>query len=237
MPVGREKWPTVLIRRIMAFWAARAAVVFLTACASSGAVARTPEGALDEYSRALREGRSKDAYALLSAEAKKDIPYESFQRILRENPDEVKELSRALDARAAPPRVTAIVTAPSGESLLLVYEDGAWRVDGSAIDLYGQSSPEASLRSFVRAFKNRRYDVLLRFVPDAERDGLGVEELKRAWEGEERKELEALVSAVESGLATAKLEITGDRATMAFGAGGSVELVREQGIWKVEDLH
>jgi hypothetical protein len=217
-------------------WAARAAVVLLTACASSGTTPRTPEGALDAYSRALREGRPKDAYALLSTDAKKDIPYETFQRILKENPDEVKELARSLETRAAPPRVTAVVTAQTGESLLLVYEDGAWRVDGSAIDLYGQSSPEATLRSFVRAFKNRRYDVLLRFVPESEREGLGVEELKRAWEGEERKELEALVSAVEAGLATAKLEVTGDRATMAFGAGGSVELVRERGIWKVEDL-
>jgi hypothetical protein len=120
---------------------------------------------------------------------------------------------------------------------LLVYEDGTWRVDGSTIDLYGQSSPAAALRSFVRAFKNRRYDVLLRFVPESEREGLGVEELRRAWEGEEQKELEALVSAVEAGLATAELEVTGDRATMAFGAGGTVELVRERGIWKVEDLH
>ena len=132
--------------------------------------------------------------------------------------------------------VTAVVTAPSGESLLLVYEDGAWRVDGSAIDLYGQSTPESALRSFVRAFRNRRYDVLLRFIPDAEREGLGAAELKRAWEGGERAELERLVSAVETALPTARLEVTGDRATMAFGAAGTVELVREKGAWKVEDL-
>lgn len=212
-----------------------AATLLLGACASSGP-ARTPEGALSAYSQALREGRTRDAYALLSADAKKDIPYETFQRILRENPEEVKELGRALETRAAPARVTAVVTAPNGEALELVYEDGAWRVDASAIDLYGQSTPAIALRSFVRAFKNRRYDVLLRFVPESEKEGLGVEELRRAWEGEERKELEALVSAVEAGLPTANLEITGDRATMAFGAGGTVELVRERGLWKVEDL-
>jgi hypothetical protein len=197
----------------------------------------SPQDALSAYSAALRAGRSRDAYALLSAEAKKDIPYESFERIVRENPDEVKELGRSLAQPASPPRVTAVVKAPNGESLLLVLEDGTWRVDGSAIDLYGQGTPEAALRSFVQAFKNRRYDVLLRFVPDAEREGLGAAELKRAWEAEdERAELESLVTAVEASLSSANLEVTGDRATMAYGTGGTVELVREGGVWKLEDL-
>lgn len=216
--------------------AAWGSLVVALACACGGARQGSPQAALDAYSDALREGRPREAYALLSAEAKKDIPYESFERILRENPEEVKELGRALAHPASPPRVTAEVTAPNGEALLLVYEDGAWRVDAASVDLYGQDSPEAALRAFVRAFKNRRYDVLLRFVPEAEREGLGVDELKRAWEGEERAELEALVGAVEAGLPTAKLEVTGDRATMAFGSGGTVELVRERGVWKVEDL-
>ena len=211
------------------------ALFSLTACASTQQNL-SPQEVLDAYATALREGRTADAYALLSAEAKKEIPYESFQRIVRENPDEVKEIARSLASPASPPRVTAVVTAPSGEALLLVYEGGAWRVDGSAIDLYGQSTPEAALQAFVRAFRNRRYDVLLRFIPDAEREGLGVAELKRAWEGGERAELERLVSAVETALPTARLEVTGDRATMAFGAAGTVELVREKGVWKVEDL-
>lgn len=214
---------------------ALAVAAFAAACGAARQQ-RSPQEALDAYAGALREGRTADAYALLSTEAKKEIPYESFQRIVRENPDEVREIARALATPASPPRVTAVVTAPSGESLLLVYEDGAWRVDASAIDLYGQATPEAALRSFVRAFHNRRYDVLLRFVPDAEREGLGVEELKRAWEGAERAELERLVGAVETALPSGRLEVTGDRATMAFGAAGTVELVRERGAWKVEDL-
>lgn len=209
-------------------------LVLLSACGASRPA--SPQEALAAYSAALRAGRAHDAYELLSAEAKKDIPYESFERIVRENPDEVAEIGRSLGHPAAPPRVTARVKAPNGESLLLVLENGAWRVDGSAVDLYGQTSPESALKAFVLAFKNRRYDVLLRFVPDAEREGLGVEELKRAWEGEERAELEALVAAVEANLPNGRLEVTGDRATMAFGAGGTVELVREGGLWKVEDL-
>lgn len=210
------------------------AVALATACAASRPA--SPEDTLSAYASALRAGKARDAYDLLSADAKKDIPYASFQRILRENPAEAVAIGRALAQPAAPPRVTAVVKAPNGETLLLVLEDGAWRVDGSAIDLYGQGTPETALRSFVRAFRNRRYDVLLRFVPDAEREGLDETKLKGSWEGEERAELEGLVAAVESSLSTASLEVTGDRATMAFGTGGTVELVRERGLWKVEDL-
>jgi hypothetical protein len=220
-------------------WKAALLVLVTAASASACAGAQeqlSPQQALDAYATALRDGRTADAYALLSTEAKKEIPYESFQRIVRENPDEVKEIARSLASPASPPRVTAVVAAPSGEALLLVYEGGAWRVDGSAIDLYGQTTPEAALSAFVRAFRNRRYDVLLRFIPDAEREGLGVAELKRAWEGDERADLERLVAAIETALPTARLEVTGDRATMAFGAAGTVELVRERGVWKVEDL-
>jgi hypothetical protein len=210
----------------------------LLLCSACGASRPTsPQAALSAYSEALRAGHAREAYDLLSDKAKKDIPYESFQRIIRENPDEVAEIGRSLARPVAPPRVTAVVQAPNGESLKLVLEDGQWRVDGSAIDLYGQGSPEVALKAFIRAFKNRRYDVLLRFVPDAEREGLGADELRRAWEGEERTELESLVAAVEANLPNGRLEVTGDRATMAFGAGGTVELVREGGLWKVEDLH
>jgi hypothetical protein len=204
------------------------------ACAASRPT--TPEATLSAYAAALRAGQAKEAYELLSTDAKKDIPYASFQRILRENPDEAVAIGRALAQPAAPARVTAVVKAPNGESLLLVLEDGAWRVDGSAIDLYGQGTPETALRSFVRAFKNRRYDVLLRFVPEGEREGLDAKKLESAWAGEERTELEGLVAAVESSLPSSSLEVTGDRATMAFGTGGTVELVRERGLWKVEDL-
>src|SRR5262245_35576618 len=121
--------PFVLTRRGMQKGALPVlfAVALATACASSRPA--SPEGTLSAYAAALRAGKAREAYDLLSADAKKDIPFASFQRILRENPDEAVAIGRALAQPAAPPRVTAVVKAPNGESLLLVLEDGAWRVD------------------------------------------------------------------------------------------------------------
>ena len=142
----------------------------------------------------------------------------------------------SLTPRKPPPLVTATVTAPNGETLLLVYEDGHWRVDGSAIDLYSQSTPESSVRAFVRAFNNKRFDVLMRFVPDSKTEGLDAAKLKKAWDGEQRQEMEQLTQALEAALPTANFELIGDRATMAYGAGGTVELVRERGLLDDEQI-
>lgn len=117
-----------------------------------------------------------------------------------------------------------------------MYEAGQWRVDASAIDLYSQASPEAAVRAFIRAFENKRWDVLMRFVPDGKKEGLDAAKLKKAWEGEQKDELTRLTQALAAALPTAKFERIGERATMSYGAGGTVELLREHGAWKVEEF-
>lgn len=205
------------------------------ACSAQKPV-QSPDQALDAYAQALSEGRVKDAYDLLSDQAKNNISFEAFQRMIQENPEEIQEIARSLTRPSGPPLVTATVTTPNGESLLMVYENGAWRVDGSAIDLYNQSTPKGAIFAFIRAFESKRYDVLMRFVPDAKREGLDEKKLKSAWEGEQAHEMERLIQALKAALPTARIEVLGERATMAYGAGGTVELLREQGVWKVEEF-
>ena len=132
--------------------------------------------------------------------------------------------------------MTASVTPSGGPTLLLVYEDGEWRVDGTSIDLYSQATPERAVAAFVRAYENQRFDVLLRFVPDAQKKDLTVEGLQKAWTSDQRAEVERMMQALRAALPTARFELLGDRATLAFGAGGTLELLREHGVWKVEDL-
>ena len=132
-----------------------------------------PSDTLRAYAQALEQGRVDDAYRLLSDEAKRSMSLEAFRRAVRENPEDVLEIARALARPASDPVVTATVTVPNGEELYLVYEGGRWRIDGAAVDLYGQATPRQALLGFLRAFDRRRYDVILRYVPDAEKEGLG----------------------------------------------------------------
>ena len=204
------------------------------------------------YAKALDEGRADDAYKLLSNEAKRSVSLEAFRRMVKDNPDDVRDIARALTRSGSEPVVTATVSAPGGDKLELVYEGGRWTIDGTGIDRYGQATPRQALTGFLRAFQRGRYDVLMRYVPNAEREGradalwgegdgkssggLTADKLKAAWTGEQKEYISSIVQAIVSALPTASIEQTEDRAAMPYGAGGTVMFVREDGLWKIEDL-
>jgi hypothetical protein len=197
--------------------------------------AEDPQSILRSYSRALEEGRAEDAYRMLSEEARRGISLEAFRRMVKDNPEEVREIAKALARPTATPVVTATVTSSNGQELQLVLESGKWRVEATAIDLYAQDTPRHAIQGFVRAVERKRYDVVLKFVPDSHKEGLDPSKLKTAWEGHDKEEIEQVVSSLKQALPTASIEETGDRATMAYGA-GTMQLVRERGLWKIEDF-
>ncbi len=264
----------------------------LGACGSTLAQ-QGPSDTLRAYSLALEQGRVEDAYHLLSDEAKRSLSLEAFRRAVKENPQDVGEIAHALSRPATDPIITATVTVPSGDELVLVYEGGRWRIDASAVDLYGQATPRQAILGFLRAFERKRYDVILRYVPDAEREGIAdvggageeepipgskaetapkpgappakappaaeqadagarpaepvkalgagdtqltAEKLRTAWEGPYKEEINRKLQAIKTALPTAQIEETGDSAAMSYGAGGTVALMREHGVWKIRDL-
>jgi hypothetical protein len=127
------------------------------------------------------------------------------------------------------------VTAPSGEEVDLVLENGTWKVEATAIDLYAQDSPRHAVQGFVRALERKRYDMILRYVPDAHKEGLDAAKLKSAWEGHDKEEMDQVLAALKESLPNASIEETGESAQMPYGA-GVLRLVREHGAWKIEDF-
>ncbi len=224
--------------------------LILTLGAAGCASTSGPSDTLRAYASALEDKRVDDAYRMLSDEAKRAISLEAFRRMVLENPDDVLEVARALARPAAPPVVTATVTMPNGDELALVLEDGKWRVDAAAVDLYGQSTPRQALAGFLRAHERRRYDVLLRYIPDADREGatagplgaateggaITAEQLKAAWEGAQKEETDRVLQALRAALPTATIEENGDTASMSYGSGGTVSFLRERGLWKIRDF-
>jgi hypothetical protein len=239
-------------------------------CGSSAIVQQGPSDALRSYAQALREGRVEDAYRLLSDDAKRSMSLDAFRRAAKENPDEIKEIAQAVSRPASDPVVTATVNMPNGDELLLVFENGKWRIDAAAIDLYSQATPRQALAGFLRAYERKRYDVILRYVPDAEKTGvlpgdepppalaapasgsptpnspaakadasttdITAEKLRKDWEGPQKEQMSRIVQAIRTALPTAAIEETGDNAAMSYGAGGTVALVREHGLWKIRDF-
>jgi hypothetical protein len=223
------RWPALLAYGLLLAAPAPAA------CGAGQYAGGDPQSALHDYARALEEGRADDAYRRLSDEARRGISIEAFRRMVKDDPEGVKEIGRSLERPTAPPVVTATVTSTGGQELHLVLEDGAWRVDASSIELYAQDTPRHAIQGFVRAVERKRFDVVMRYVPETHKEGLDATKLKSAWEGHEQEEIQQVVSAVKQALPTATIEETGERATMPYGA-GTMQLVREHGLWKIENF-
>lgn len=208
-------------------------LVFALLCACPGRQA-SPESSVRAFADALDEGRFEAAYRQLGAAYRMRVPFVEFERHLRQHPEEVRALIGMMAHVAETEEVTARVPFPDGDALELVREDGRWRVVGNAVDFYDQSTPRATLRSFVRAMERRRYDVVLRFVPEADREGMSEEHMGQAWEGDAREEIDRLVANLRANL-DRPIEVVGDRATMTYGDSFTVQFLREDDVWKIED--
>ena len=224
----------MLLLRSMRRFAPIFLVLAMAACGGAPR-AEDPSSVLKSYARALEESRAEDAYRMLSDEARRGISLEAFRRMVKDNPEEVREIGRALARPTSSPIVTATVTSPNGQELELVLENGKWKIESTAIDLYAQDSPRHAVQGFVRALERKRYDVILKYVPDAHKEGLDAAKLKAAWEGHDKEEMEQVLSSLKQSLPAATIEETGERATMPYGA-GTMQLVREHGLWKIEDF-
>jgi hypothetical protein len=206
----------------------------LMAC--GGAQTSSPEGALQAYAHALHDGRSDDAYALVSDTGKKALSLEQFRAMVKQNPEDAKDLAKSLDKPSRPAEVTATVTTQTGQTLELVLERGRWKLDASSVDLYAQDTPRHALVGFVRAVERKRYDILLRYITDAHRVAFDEATLKAAWEGPDKEEVARVVGLVRTALASgAAIEETGTRATLSYGT-GTVQLQKERSAWKIEDF-
>jgi hypothetical protein len=233
-------------------------VALAGATGGCGASGHAPEDTVSAFARALRDGRADDAYDLMSAEYRRRVSREEFRRHVRHNRDELRETAEALSHPEGPAEQTARVVLGEGEVVELVRDGGRWRIATNLVDYYDQSTPRAALRTFVRAMERERYDVVLRLVPDADREGMTPERMREAFSGEGREEISRLLVELRAAL-DAPIEQVGDHATLRYGGtaraaeggrggggegvsaagetgrGRVVRFVREGGRWKIED--
>jgi hypothetical protein len=198
--------------------------------------AHQPEGpaaTLQDFGAALARGDTRAAYALTSADFQKRTPYEAFAAGLGSNAGDTKDLGRrvAEQAQHVAPRVD--VQLAQGDAVALVLESGRWRVDGPAPEPWGQRTPRAALRTFVRAMGERRYDIVLRLVPRRHRAELNTDKLKQYWEAHP-EETKAMLARLQAALAAPIVE-SGDEAHMPYGSDLEMVFVREDGVWRIED--
>lgn len=204
------------------------------ACHSAPAPPLTPEATIRAFARALNRAQYDEAYLLMSESYRKRLSLAEFKKKLTENPDETLAVSNALSHVQATAEQEAVVTYADDKELRLQRRGERWFLTTSVVDFYDQSTPRAALGSFVEAMRRKRYDVVMRLVPNSDKEGLSAERMEQAWSGEEREQVERMLSNLREH-ADDPIEIIGDHATMPYGEHLQVQFVREGGLWKIED--
>src|SRR4051812_37869342 len=193
-----------------------------------------PAATMVSFGAALARGDLRGAYQLTSVAFQRRMPYEAFAAGVNAAGAEPAALGQRLVAEAATVAPRVELTLQLGEQVPLVLENGRWRGDGPVYEAWGQSTPRAAVRTFIRALDARRYDVVLRLVPDRYHAGLSADRLRAFWEGDQKNTHQALVARLRAA-AQAPLTETGDEARLLVAPDRVVRLVREGGRWRIED--
>lgn len=194
-----------------------------------------PNAALDGYGRALKNHDYATAYGLMSSSFRAKVSKDDYVRMMRDNPREVDETADRLRGKHGRLEVTAELEYGLGDRMRLVQEDGHWKIGSNPLDYYDQSSPQSALRSFVRAYRLERWDVMLRFVPNAYREKMDVAKMKAQFTGGSKDKMELLMTTLEQNVTEVPQE-RGNDARLKYGDASEVKFIKEDGAWKLKDL-
>ncbi len=196
----------------------------LCACGATSS-AQGPANTVRTYAQALSRGDAARAWALLDEDARRGRTATEHAALMTQNAEELAQQGQALDRAAGTDAQQARASVPlrSGESVLLVLEDGGWRVEGGVLDSAGLGTPRDAVAAFRRALMRRDLDGIERVLS---------RQTRAEWEEEVRRLVDTMADPDDL-----EVEIQGNRAHVRTTGGGSIELVRESGEWRIVDVH
>jgi hypothetical protein len=208
----------------------------LCALAACGGGAQSPKAALHEYAQALREQQPERAYELMSSEFRAQHTLDEFRLMLKDNQEEAQQTADRLALDSSQVAISAEFEYGDAERMRLVKEDGAWHLATNPLDFYSQKTPREAVRSFVRAYHLKRWEVMLRFIPTTYRERMTVDMVKMQFEGPEKEKMADTMEVLRVNLGEVSADIPqGNQARLRYDT-YEVELVREQGLWKIKSL-
>lgn len=194
-----------------------------------------PNHTLDRYGLALKNHDFSAAYDLMSSSFRGKVSRDDYVRMMRDNGREVNETADRLRGKKGSMEVSAEFEYGLGDTMRLVQEDGQWKIATNPLGFYDQSTPKAALRSFIRAYRLERWDVMLRFVPNSYREKMDAKKMQAQFTGPSREQMENLINTLEANVDEPIVE-RGNDARMGYGDRYTVQFLKEDGAWKLKDL-
>jgi hypothetical protein len=210
-------------------------ITLCLAAASACAAGSGPNQTLDRYGSALKNHDFGAAYDLMSSSFRGKVSRDDYVRMMRDNNREVNETADRLRGKKGSLEVSAEFEYGLGDTMRLVQEDGQWKIATNPLGFYDQSTPKAALRSFIRAYRLERWDVMLRFVPNSYREKMDAKKMQAQFSGPSKEQMENLINTLEANVDEPIVE-RGNDARMSYGDRYTVQFLKEDGAWKLKDL-
>src|SRR3954468_10997484 len=210
-------------------------VLVIALVAAACAPGTGPNQTLDRYGMALKNHDFNAAYDLMSSSFRGKVSRDDYVRMMRDNGREVSDTADRLRGKKGTIEVSAEFEYGLGDTMRLVQEGGQWKIATNPLGFYDQSTPKAALRSFIRAYRLERWDVMLRFVPNSYREKMTAPKMQAQFTGPSREQMENLINTLEANLDEPIIE-RGNDARMSYGDRYTVQFLKEEGAWKLKDL-
>jgi len=184
-----------------------------------------PHAVLRRYIAAIEANRPDDAYRLLDPSVRREITREQFAASWHKLKPELATQARQLRRQLGQPiKIVARVTYPGPTRARLHFSSDRWHIEQPVSVTLRATTPSEALEALARAVEQRNYEAVMSLLAASVRDKI-------------EKDIEKRLGKLRSWIAAGgEIEIKGDRARAPYDPRHGVDLVKEDGQWRVVDF-
>ena len=184
------------------------------------------EHTLQRYIASIEQNQPATAYSLLDESVRRQITEEEFIAKWKTLQPELKAQAsqlRTVLTHKTKMQAKADVIFPSGARAKLGHYSNSWQIEEEIFGPQQAKAPVEVLRAFLNALEQRNYKNLMQLLAKSLRESIEREiaerqtRLKRALQHE--------------------IDIRGNHARLDFGSGYKLELIKEEGQWRILQLN
>lgn len=183
-----------------------------------------PLSTLHNYIDAVKNKDSKAIYGMLSKARRYQLSETTIKKAMKEYQLEFEQQLEALSNILKQERLSPIINVilADGEIITLKEEGGKWKVTGGFDRAVSQNTPQETISALYKALLRRDYFLFFKLLTTKKQEEL-------------ETEITSLIQRLKR-VDTLSVVIEGDKATVEYLPGHYIELILEDGKWKINDI-
>lgn len=183
-----------------------------------------PQETLHKYVAAIDADQPVVAYALLDEGLRRQMTQAEFVSRWQALKPELKAQAALIrTALAKPVTARALLSFPAGPRAHLTLERGSeWKIEEGIAVAPQAATPIEAIRAFIRAVEQRSYETVMRTLVKSVRENI-------------ERDINERMSKLKAAL-NQEIEVNGNKARLQYDPKFKIELMNEDGQWKILDL-